>query len=302
MDSRQFLNSKNLKHVRNTPHGRNGKIKPPAETSTIAENKKNSDNYYILRLKEIEAHNKQLEELTQKQKKELTDIITTHNKFISILAHDLRSPFGSILAVLELIAKNLKEFDLSEAERYIKIAKNSANNTLSLLDNLLVWIISQHQGDNFNPVKIDLHNLLLEEIENLTSIADQKQISLVQNIAKDLKITADLQMVKTILRNLITNAIKYTHNYGVITISAMENNQYVEIAIEDNGIGISFEAQKDLFKIDSFQSTIGTNSERGTGLGLLICKDFIEKHGGNIWIESEPGKGSEFKFTLPHYI
>jgi signal transduction histidine kinase len=302
MDSRQFINSKDLKSAKNTSPGRNGKSKPSAETPTIADNKKNSDNYYMLRLKEIEAHNIQLEELVQKQKRELTEIITTHNKFISILAHDLRSPFSSILAALDILTKNIKEYDILVVERYIKIATNSANNTLSLLDNLLVWIISQHQGDNFNPVKIDLHNLLLEEIENLTSTADQKHISLVQNIAEDLKITADRQMVKTILRNLINNAIKYTHNFGLITISAMENNQYVEIAIEDNGIGISFEAQKELFKIDSFQSTIGTKNERGTGLGLIICKDFVDKHGGNIWIESEPGKGSEFKFTLPHYI
>ena len=109
-------------------------------------------------------------------------------------------------------------------------------------------------------------------------------------------------MVKTILRNLIGNAIKYTNTDGEITISALESDQFVEIAIKDNGVGISPEAQSELFKINSFNSTAGTDNEQGTGLGLLLCKEFIEMHGGNIQVESVPSEGSEFKFTLPHYI
>lgn len=302
MDSKEFNNAKNFKPAKNATHGKNGKSKPSDQTTIIVDNKKISDNYFMQKLKETEAHSLHLEMLIQQQKKELTDIITTNNKFISILAHDLRSPFNSILGVLQLVKENLKTYNVSEIERYISIATSSANNTLNLLDNLLVWIVSQHQGENFNPVKIDLHNLLLEEIENLKVSANQKQIKLIESVAPDLYVTADLQMVKTIIRNLITNAIKFTANFGRITVNAIENNKYVEIAIEDNGIGISFEAQKELFKIDSFHSTIGTKNERGGGLGLLICKDFVEMHGGKIWIESEPGKGSEFKFTLPHYI
>jgi signal transduction histidine kinase len=109
-------------------------------------------------------------------------------------------------------------------------------------------------------------------------------------------------MVKTILRNLIGNAIKYTNNGGEITISATEGKRFIEIVVKDNGIGISPEAQRRLYKIHSFHSTTGTNNEKGTGLGLILCREFIEMHGGNIRIESEPGKGSKFKFTLPHYI
>jgi signal transduction histidine kinase len=117
-----------------------------------------------------------------------------------------------------------------------------------------------------------------------------------------MNVAADLQMVKTILRNLISNAIKYTNINGEIIINACELKKYVEVTVKDNGVGISVENQRKLFQIDSFHSTPGTKDEKGTGLGLLLCKEFVELHGGNIRIESEPGKGSRFAFTLPHYI
>lgn len=302
MDSKQLLiNRDDISVKTNTPVN-NKELDTLKHPKSNVGNKKNSIHYYMHRLKKIEAHNAKLENTILKQKKDITNIISTNNKFISILAHDLRSPFNSILGVLDLAAESLKTSNLQELEKYIHIATKSTNNTLNLLDNLLVWIVSQHQGENFNPVKINLHNLLIDEIDFITDLANQKNITIEQCIADELFITADLQMTKTILRNLLVNAIKYTDNYGAITVSAMENQQYVEIAIEDNGIGISFEAQKELFKIDSFHSTIGTSNEKGMGLGLLICRDFVEMHGGKIWLESEPGKGTEFKFTLPHYI
>ena len=133
-------------------------------------------------------------------------------------------------------------------------------------------------------------------------LAEQKHISLKQDIGQELNVTADLQMVKTILRNLICNAIKYTNENGKIVINALEKKKLVEVDVTDNGIGISKEIQKKLFKIDFLHSTPGTNDEKGTGLGLLLCKEFIELHGGDIWIESQPGRGSRFSFTLPHYL
>jgi len=144
--------------------------------------------------------------------------------------------------------------------------------------------------------------LLKDEIESINTSARQKQITLNHSIAPNLNIAADIQMVRTILRNLISNAIKYTNTGGKITISASERKQYVEIAVKDNGIGISFEALRNLFKIDGFHSKAGTNNEKGTGLGLLLCKEFIEMHGGDIRVESAQGRGSKFIFTLPHYI
>jgi signal transduction histidine kinase len=197
---------------------------------------------------------------------------------------------------------SLKEFNKNEIEEYVDIVYNSANNTLVLLDNLLVWAVSQNKEKNFKPVKINLYELLREEIENLKTLASQKQITLSHLIKPEVNVTADLQMVKTILRNLISNAIKYTNVNGEIVINACELKKFVEVTVKDNGIGISDENMRKLFKIDAFHSTPGTQDEKGTGLGLLLCKEFVELHGGNIRIESEAGKGSIFSFTLPHYI
>jgi signal transduction histidine kinase len=256
----------------------------------------------LLRLREMEELNTGLELLVEQRTSKLVEIVSTNAKFLSIIAHDLRSPFSSILGILELLKMSLKELDKNEIEKYIEIIYNSANNTLTLLDNLLVWALSQNKEKNFKPIKINLYELLREEIENLKTLASQKQITLRHSVKPDLNVTADIQMVKTILRNLINNAIKYTNVNGEIIIDANEVNQYIEIAIKDNGIGISAEDQRKLFKIDAFHSTPGTHDEKGTGLGLLLCKEFVELHGGNIRIESEAGKGSRFAFTLPHYI
>jgi signal transduction histidine kinase len=261
-----------------------------------------SDKKLLSRLREMEELNTSLELLVEQRTSKLVEIVSTNAKFLAIIAHDLRSPFSSIIGILELLKMSLKEFNKIEIEEYVNIVYSSANNTLSLLDNLLVWAVSQNKEKNFKPIKINLYELLREEIENLKTLASQKQITLNQTIKPDLNVTADMQMVKTILRNLISNAIKYTNKNGEIVIDASEVKQYVEIAIKDNGIGMSKEDQKKLFKIDSFHSTPGTHDEKGTGLGLLLCKEFVELHGGNIRIESETGKGSRFSFTLPHYI
>jgi signal transduction histidine kinase len=261
-----------------------------------------SEKQALLRLREMEELNASLEILIEQRTSKLTEIVSTNGKFLSIIAHDLRSPFSSIIGILELLKLSLKEFNKDEVAEYVDIVYNSANNTLILLDNLLVWAVSQNKEKNFKPVKINLYELLREEIENLKTLANQKQIRLSHFIKPDLNVTADLQMVKTILRNLISNAIKYTNINGEITINASELKKYVEVTVEDNGIGISAENQRKLFQIDTFHSTPGTHDEKGTGLGLLLCKEFVELHGGNIRIESEAGNGSRFAFTLPHYI
>jgi len=261
-----------------------------------------SEKDLLLRLQEMDRLNASLEILLEQRTSKLTEIVSTNGKFLAIIAHDLRSPFSSIIGILDLLKLCLKEFNKAEIEEYVDIVYNSANNTLVLLDNLLVWAVSQNKEKNFKPIKIDLYELLRQEVENLKTTADQKQIGISHSVEPGLNVTADLQMVKTILRNLISNAIKYTNISGKITIDALEKNQYVEISIKDNGIGISPEILKKLFKIDFLHSSPGTNNEKGTGLGLLLCKEFVELHGGNIWIESNAGIGSCFSFTLPHYI
>jgi two-component system sensor histidine kinase/response regulator len=271
-------------------------------SGVVADKDRHSQNYLSFRIKELQKLNASLENLVEQHSQELARVVKTNTKFLSIIAHDLRSPFSTILGVLELLKVSLDENNKNEIEEFMEVACNSANRTLNLLDNLLVWAISQNKGKSFKPEKINFFELVVEEFESISFTARQKQIVLNHTIEPNLYINADLQMVKTILRNLIYNAVKYTNTGDKITLSALEDKHYVEITVKDNGIGISTDAQRNLFKIDSFHSSAGTNNEPGTGFGLLLCIEFVEMHGGNIWIESEPGKGSEFKFTLPHYI
>ena len=259
-----------------------------------------SENSLMLRLKEMKRINSFLEKLIEQRTMRLREVIATNTKFLSILSHDLRSPFSAILGTLEIIKDNLNNFNKCEIVNYIDIASNSANNTLNLLDNLLAWTIDQNNGKSFNPVKINLRDLIKDEINSLNIQADQKRITLILSIVNNLNITADIQMIRTIFRNLISNAIKYTNTGGEISIIASERKKYVEIEVKDNGTGISVEVQRNLFKNDGFYSKPGTNNEKGTGLGLLLCKEFIELHGGHIQVESAQGNGSKFIFTLPH--
>jgi signal transduction histidine kinase len=267
----------------------------------ITDTDKATENHFI-QLQEMKERNALLEKLVEQHKNKLTEVVATNTKFISVIAHDLRSPFHAILGALELLKIKLEDYKISDIESYIDMASNSAIKTLNLLDGLLDWTISQNLEKSFNPVKINLYDLLEDEIMNIHSSATQKQISLNHSIEPKLNVTADIQMVKTVLRNLIGNAIKYTNIGGEIFISASESEQFVEIVVGDTGIGMSMEVQRKLFKIDTFRSIAGTNNERGSGLGLLLCKEFVEIHGGKIRIESESGKGSKFKFTLPHYL
>jgi signal transduction histidine kinase len=302
MNTKEIDHPNKLRSNRETVFLKNESSKFPDQSDYISSNTANSEKNLRLRLTEMEERNASLEILIEQRTSKLLEIVSTNGKFLSVIAHDLRSPFSSILGTLEILKMSLQEFNKDEIKEYIDIVYNSANNTLSLLDNLLIWAISQNKEKNFNPVKINLCELLREEIESLKTSARQKQIALSHSIEPGLNITADIQMVKTILRNLINNAIKYTNTNGEITINASELKQFVEVTVKDNGVGISAENQRKLFQIDAFHSTPGTQDEKGTGLGLLLCKEFVELHGGNIRIESKAGKGSKFAFTLPHYI
>ncbi|MBN2274695.1 MAG: HAMP domain-containing histidine kinase [Bacteroidales bacterium] len=302
MNSKKHVFPDHLASVEKTAYRNNEKKKLQDQTSIIADQGKAQEKDFRSRLKELEKINTHLEKLVEQYAKKLMDVAATNTKFISIIAHDLRSPFISIIYALDLVRNSLNDHSINEIENIIDQASGNANNTLTLLDDLLAWIFSQNKEKSFNPVKINVQELVMDEIKCASTSAVQKQLSLHYSIAPDLNVAADIQMVKTILRNLIGNAVKYTNSGGEISISASENNQFVEIAVRDNGIGISPGAQKSLFKLDTIYSTKGTNNEKGTGLGLLLCKEFVEIHGGYIRVESEPGKGSKFTFTLPHYI
>jgi len=283
-------------------HGKKRNLKFSEIPDIMAETDKANESHLKLRLQEMEEINLHLEELVKQKTKELAEAGAINNKFISIIAHDLRSPFSSIIGILGILKESLNEYNKKEIRKFVAIADNSANRALILLDSLLAWTISQKQENHFNPVKTNLIDLLEYEMESINCSAMQKQIKLNLFVSPDLNVAADVQMVKTICRNLLSNAIKYTNEGGEITISALEAEPFVEISVKDNGIGISDNALQNLFKMDKLQSTAGTNHESGSGLGLLLCKEFIELHGGRIQVISEPEKGSDFKFTLPHYI
>jgi signal transduction histidine kinase len=265
-------------------------------------NKETPENNLQLRLKELKEINVGLENRVMHDNDILNEVVARNAKFMSIVAHDLRSPFNSIIGILDILAGNIDKYRKDEIEELIHIASSSAINTYKLLENLLDWSVVQNKEKSFNPVKINLRELILSELDSFNILASQKHIVLDQSVFQDIYLTADIQMVKTIFRNLISNAIKYSNQGGIIFISATEGNQFVEIEVMDNGIGMTENALGKLFKMDEFHSTIGTDNEHGTGLGLLFCKEFVEMHGGKIWAESKPGKWSKFKFTLPHYI
>lgn len=302
MNYKQLYFMDNSKSANLSSYGKNSNFKLADFAGENNDTYNSNEKQLLLRVSEMKEVNAQLEKLVEERTAKLAEVIATNAKFLSLLAHDLRSPFQSIIGALDLLQESYNENDEVEIETYIKMANNSVNTTLRLLDNLLSWTSTQNKEKNFNPVKIDLNEVILSEIESFNISATQKLITLNHSIIPDLFATADLQMVKTILRNLINNAIKYSYLGGEITISATEKEKFVEIVVIDNGVGISQNTQRDLFQRSELHSTRGTKNEYGTGLGLMICKEFVEMHGGIIWIESESGKGSKIRFTLPHYI
>jgi two-component system sensor histidine kinase/response regulator len=263
---------------------------------------KKQDNNLLFRINELKEMNARLENRLEQEKETLNQVVERNAKFLSIVAHDLRNPFNSIIGILEVLTQNIDSYQKNEIAELIRIASGSANNAYKLLEDLLAWSATQNKGKSFDPVKINLRELILSEIDSFSMSASQKHVSIDHSIYQNLYLTADIQMVKTILRNLISNAIKYSNQGGIVLISATEGHQFIEIEVMDNGIGITGNTLKKLFKMEEFRSIRGTDNEPGTGLGLLFCKEFVEIHGGKIWAESKPGKWTKFKFTLPHYI
>ena len=257
------------------------------------------------RQKQIENQSEELlsqkEELVEMNNK-LYELNASKDKFFSIIAHDLKNPFNTILGLSELLKDEIKSGNLETIDEYSGMIYNSTVQTLRLLENLLEWANSQRGKISFNPVPINLRELSNEEFGTLNDMAIKKNIELKNSFNDNLTIIADKNMIKTVLRNLISNAIKFTHKNGKVEIKSMIINNQVEISVSDSGIGMTKETSAKLFRIDANLSICGTENEKGTGLGLFLCKEFVEKHGGKIWVESEYGKGSVFKLVLPSTI
>lgn len=219
--------------------------------------------------------------------------------FMSILAHDLRNPFNSILGFSELLMDGLRTYDLDTIEKQIGIIHAISQKTYNLLEDLLMWAKSQSGKLDFNPRKIDFSKTCQEIVDNIRTNALSKNISVNYLSTVEIPLSADENMLKIVIRNLLSNAIKFTNPGGHIDITTEQTASYLTVTISDNGVGIAPERVNNLFEISQRITTSGTANEKGTGLGLLLCKEFVEKHGGNIWVESVIGNGSHFKFTLP---
>jgi len=245
---------------------------------------------------------KQTEEEIKRKNAELQRLNTDKDTLMSILAHDLRNPFNSILGCLNLLQNDLHQYDMDMIEKLITAVNSSAINAFNLLEDILLWTRSQSGALPFEPREIDLKLCCDELVKLFRQNADDKNITVNIVVAEKIKVFADIDMLNTILRNLISNALKFTGKGGNVNIYAEQYQADVSITVSDNGIGIASEALSKLFDTTQIYSTRGTANEKGTGFGLLLCKKFVEKHGGEIHIKSESGKGSEFKFTLPFNV
>jgi PAS domain S-box-containing protein len=251
----------------------------------------------ILQLDLTDRRNAEQELKISEQK--LKQLNATKDKLFSIIAHDLRSPFNAILGYSRVLRENLAIYPLEESEKILDILNSSAQKTLDLLINLLSWAKNQTGQTTFNQEEVMLHNIVQEVVELMSSSAKIKNISMNFNVSGRTKVYADKNMLKIILQNLISNAVKFTNPGGLIHISALPCNDSVEITVSDTGTGISKKRLKNLFSFDADDPSDDNIKAGGAGLGLAICREFVEKNGGRIWAESKSGRGSKFKFTCP---
>jgi len=239
------------------------------------------------------------EELLKRNNAELKENNATKDKLFSIIAHDLKNPIGNILMISELMANSMKNQENETSEELLAMIGSQAKETMNLLETLFEWAKSQTGQINYKPEILNLQKIIEQvvEIHNPAALLKGINFDIVQ--PDEIFVFADPNMLQAVLRNLITNAIKFTNQGGLISITAEILPDSSKITVADNGVGMDIKTQKSLFHIDTTLTTTGTANEKGTGLGLIICKEFIEKHGGRIRVESEPGKGSKFIFNLP---
>lgn len=229
---------------------------------------------------------------------ELEHLNTTKNRLFSIIAHDLTNPFNSILGFAELLMTEYENLGEHQRKNFIRLIHKSSQNTYELLKMLLLWAKTQMDNVEIIKTECNLEALIIEAVQAHLVNADKKNINFTLDIPDNITAWADRFAIKTVIANLFGNAIKFTPEGGRIEISARQMNNDVEIKVSDNGVGISPHIIPKLFSMEKNFSTYGTNKEKGSGLGLLICKEFVVKQGGKIWVESELGEGSDFYFTI----
>jgi len=229
----------------------------------------------------------------------LIELNATKDKFFSIIAHDLKSPFNSIIGFSEHLVEKVNEKNYHKIDEIAGVILNSSNSAMNLLTNLMTWSHLETGRMPFNPEYFDIATIVGEVLSLIKPTSEHKSIVIENEISTNAQVFADKEMIATVLRNLITNSLKFTEIGGRIKISSVSKNNRLTVSIIDNGIGISKERIDKLFTINENYSTPGTQKEKGTGLGLILCKEFIDKNNGEIWVESSVGVGSSFRFSLP---
>lgn len=249
--------------------------------------------------KELLVLNASLEEKVIQRTKELRLANASKDKFFSIIAHDLRSPFNALLGLSEIMIENWEHMSDNDKIDFIKDINSSSRNTFNLLQNLLEWATSQTDKVQVEASKFSPYNVILENVKVLSQHANNKNITIKNTVPENNYCFADKNMISTVFRNLISNSIKFTNIGGTIEISVSRKNSFYQYCISDNGIGMPQETVLNLFSITHKVQRSGTANETGTGLGLILCKEFIGKNKGEIFVESQPLIGSKFFFTIP---
>jgi len=247
------------------------------------------------RKKEYKEQNK----IITKQNEMLRDLNTTKDKFFSIIAHDLKNPISSFHQLSEALSENYEMFTKEDKEEFFEELKTSSKSLYNLLDTLLAWSNSQRGKIPFSKEENDVKFIVDSTLAPLSVHALNKKIKLINKIPENIIATFDSNMISTIVRNLVSNSIKFSHENTSIIIDYEIKDGNIIISIKDEGVGMSQKIIDKLFKIEESVSSVGTSGEKGTGLGLILCKEFIDNHKGEIWAESEIGKGSTFKFEFP---
>ncbi|MFC2096403.1 sensor histidine kinase, partial [Bacteroidota bacterium] len=229
----------------------------------------------------------------------LKGLNASKDKFFSIIAHDLRNPIAGFLNLTEILTTNFDVFTENESKEFIEVMNQASKQLYNLLENLLQWSRAQTGSITYEPKFVSVKKMVNDTIDALMINIENKSIKINIKVDEKTVVFVDENMITTVIRNLLSNAIKFTHPEGHISIRCFPKDELVELSVIDNGIGIRKEDIDKLFRIDQHLTTQGTSDEKGSGLGLILCKEFVEKNGGNIWAESDLNKGSSFIFTLP---
>jgi len=261
--------------------------------------------FLFLREKRMKKQNEMLNEKVQSQtlvlqvqNEELTELNSTKDKFMSIIAHDLKNPLNSLIGFTELLHEKQADYDNEQRQKFIDIINKASKQMYELLTNLFDWSRTQTGKINFKPTLFNIKANVHITLELLQHVAKNKEIQIKQDI-EAIEVFADKNMIATIVRNLVSNSIKFTPNGGIIEVFSEKYENQLEISVQDNGVGMDAKQMQSLFKIDKANSTLGTAQEHGTGLGLILCKEFIKMNKGKISVQSEKGVGSTFTFTVP---